>query len=241
MSALGMHARLYSLARGSLALLGLAAVVCTVWPTSREVLLQRIMTPAEASEPKAGSEVLARVVQAPTEAVDPFAGLDRASQTETVASQAEPSAEELSVAAFISRRYRVAEEASLRFVSTAYRTGREMSVDPLLIIAVMAVESSFNPVAESSVGALGLMQVIPRWHPEKLVEHGGEQALLDPEINIQVGTLVLQEYMGQFGELERALQKYAGAFHEPTARYSAKVLAEKARLMEHLKRRDREV
>jgi soluble lytic murein transglycosylase-like protein len=103
-------------------------------------------------------------------------------------------------------------------------------VDPLLILAVMAVESSYNPVARSSMGAMGLMQVIPRFHPEKLEDHGGEEALLDPEINIRVGHLVLHEYLRRFGELEPALQKYAGAFDEPTARYTGKVLAEKARL-----------
>jgi soluble lytic murein transglycosylase-like protein len=105
---------------------------------------------------------------------------------------------------------------------------------------VTAIESRFNPVAEGSMGAMGLMQVIPRFHPEKLAGHGGEQALLDPEINIQVGTRILREYLGRFRELEPALQKYAGAFDEPTAQYTGKVLAEKARLQQAIGRTRRE-
>jgi soluble lytic murein transglycosylase-like protein len=148
--------------------------------------------------------------------------------------------EQRAVAEFIARRYRVAEAASSVFVSTAYRVGREFSVDPLLILAVMAIESRYNPVAESSMGAKGLMQIIPRYHQEKLMEHGGEHALLDPEVNIHVGARILREYMRRFGATEAALQKYAGAFDEPTAQYSGKVLAEKARLQQFLARARRE-
>src|SRR3970282_1554375 len=99
--------------------------------------------------------------------------------------------EQRALAAFIARRYRVAEEASQLFVRSAYVSGSELAVDPLLILAIMAIESGFNPVAQSSMGAVGLMQVIPRFHSEKLEDHGGQQTLLDPEINIRVGTQVL--------------------------------------------------
>ena len=108
-------------------------------------------------------------------------------------------------------------------------------VDPLLILAVMAVESRYNPVAESSMGAKGLMQVIPKFHADKLVEHGGEGALLDPQVNIQIGAQILREYLRRFGETETALQMYAGAFDEPNSSYAFKVLAERARLEQMLK------
>jgi soluble lytic murein transglycosylase-like protein len=103
-------------------------------------------------------------------------------------------------------------------------------VDPLLVLAVISVESRFNPVAESTVGAKGLMQVIPKYHLEKLSDHGGEQALLDPNVNIMVGTQILREYQRRLGDTEAALQMYAGAFDEPSPAYANKVLAEKARL-----------
>jgi soluble lytic murein transglycosylase-like protein len=94
----------------------------------------------------------------------------------------------------------------------------------------MAIESRYNPVAESTVGAKGLMQVIPRFHLEKLLDHGGEEALLNPEVNIHVGAQILREYYRRLGGLELALQQYAGAFDEPTLQYANKVFAEKARL-----------
>ena len=80
------------------------------------------------------------------------------------------------------------------------------------------------------MGARGLMQVIPKFHLEKLMDHGGERALLDPEVNIQVGARILREYLRRFGETETALQMYAGAFDEPKSQYALKVLAERARL-----------
>lgn len=138
--------------------------------------------------------------------------------------------EQRAVTEYIAKRYRVSDAAVAGFVASAYRAGSQYNVDPLLILAVMAVESRYNPVAESGVGAKGLMQIIPKYHPEKLSDHGGEDALLEPEINIQVGTRILREYQRRLGDLEAALQMYGGALDEPTAQYSAKVLAEKARL-----------
>jgi soluble lytic murein transglycosylase-like protein len=138
--------------------------------------------------------------------------------------------EQQAVAEFIAKRYRVAEDAAAGFVATAYRAGEQHRVDPLLILAVMAIESRYNPVAESVMGARGLMQIIPRYHPEKLEPHGGEQVLLEPEVNILVGAQILREYQRRSGDLETALQMYNGALDEPTAQYANKVFAEKARL-----------
>ena len=138
--------------------------------------------------------------------------------------------EQRAMTEFIAKRYRVSETAVATYVSTAYRVGEQYSVDPLLILAVVAVESRYNPVAESVVGAKGLMQVIPKYHLEKLLDHGGEHALLEPEVNILVGTQILREYQRRFRDTETALQAYAGAFDEPTSQYANKVFAERARL-----------
>ena len=138
--------------------------------------------------------------------------------------------EQLAVTEFIARRWRIADSVAGQYVSIAYRAGDQHRVEPLLILAVMAIESRYNPVAESVMGAKGLMQVIPKYHQEKLLDHGGEPALLDPEVNIQVGAQILREYQRRFGDTEAALQMYAGAFDEPTSAYANKVFAEKARL-----------
>ncbi len=138
--------------------------------------------------------------------------------------------EQQAVAEYIARRYRVADDAIAGFVALAYRAGEAYRVDPLLILAVMAIESRYNPVAESVMGARGLMQVIAKYHPEKLEPHGGDQALLEPAVNIRVGAQILREYQRRFGDTETALQMYAGALDEPTSQYATKVFAEKARL-----------
>jgi soluble lytic murein transglycosylase-like protein len=138
--------------------------------------------------------------------------------------------EQGAITEYIAKRYRVSDQAVAAYVSLAYQAGAQHSVDPLLILAVMAIESRYNPVAESSMGARGLMQVIPKYHLEKLLDHGGEPALLEPSVNIVVGAQILREYQRRFGDTETALQMYAGALDDASTQYAAKVLLEKARL-----------
>jgi soluble lytic murein transglycosylase-like protein len=161
---------------------------------------------------------------------DNAAADDAAAGASAPAAESPLEREQRVVTEYIAKRYRVSDQAVAGFVSLAYDAGAQYSVDPLLILAVMAIESRYNPVAESSMGARGLMQVIPKYHLEKLMDHGGEQALLDPEVNIAVGAQILREYSRRFGDVEGALQMYAGALDEPTSQYANKVLAERARL-----------
>jgi soluble lytic murein transglycosylase-like protein len=98
------------------------------------------------------------------------------------------------------------------------------------VLAVISIESRFNPIAESGMGAKGLMQIIPRFHRAKLEAHGGEDAVLDPESNILVGTRILQEYVYRTGTLEAGLQRYNGASRDSSAGYAQKVMAERNRL-----------
>ncbi len=143
------------------------------------------------------------------------------------------------IANYLSRRYKVASDATEQLVSGAYEAGKQVGVDPLLILAVMAIESRFNPIAESVMGAKGLMQVIPSYHQDKLVEHGGSEAVLDPMTNILVGARILKEYIRRAGSLEAGLQLYSGGFSDTTGQYAQKVMAEKARLLETIQRFDR--
>ncbi|MBI2317373.1 MAG: transglycosylase SLT domain-containing protein [Betaproteobacteria bacterium] len=142
--------------------------------------------------------------------------------------------EQRAAAGFIAKRYRVAHEEAARFVATAYRAGKESSVDPLLILAVIAVESGFNPLAESVLGAKGLMQVMAKFHMEKVALHGDQDVLLEPEANIRVGAQILREYLRRFGETETALQRYAGALNDANSQYAGKVLAERLRIEQTL-------
>jgi soluble lytic murein transglycosylase-like protein len=135
---------------------------------------------------------------------------------------------------YLSRRFFVATAATERMVGAAFRAAREVGLDPLLVLAVISVESRFNPIAESVMGAKGLMQIIPRYHPVKLAAVGGEAAIWDPEANIAVGARILQEYVYRTGTLEAGLQFYNGAFGDSSAQYAQKVLAERSRLLEVL-------
>jgi len=133
---------------------------------------------------------------------------------------------------FVARRYRVSQEVAFDLVSHAHRVGRQLQLDPLLIIAVIAVESRFNPIAESVAGAKGLMQIIPKYHGDKLEEFGGAQAVFDPETNIEVGSQILREYIRRTGNLSVALQMYAGALGDYEDQYTRKVLNERQRLQQ---------
>ncbi len=131
---------------------------------------------------------------------------------------------------YVSRRYRVAPDALEPIFATAQSAGRQLHLDPLLIIAVIGIESRFNPFSESVVGAKGLMQVMPRFHQDKLPEDADQAAFLNPVINVQVGAKVLKESIRRNGGLENGLQQFAGATSDPERRYATKVLAEKLRL-----------
>ncbi len=131
------------------------------------------------------------------------------------------------VTSWLSKRYRVAGDAANMLVSTAYLTAREIKLDPLLILAVMAIESGLNPFAESPMGAQGLMQVMSKVHHEKFQDMGGVQAALNPVANIRVGSLILKDYVTRGGSVEAGLKTYVGAgAMDNDSGYGSKVLSE---------------
>ena len=132
---------------------------------------------------------------------------------------------------YLSRRFLIATQAADRVVGAAYRSAREVGLDPYLLLAVIAVESRFNPIAESEMGAKGLMQIIPKYHERALEAAGGEAALFEPEANIALGARILQAYVYRMGTLEGGLQFYNGALGDASAQYAQKVLAERERLL----------
>jgi hypothetical protein len=134
------------------------------------------------------------------------------------------------VATFIARRYRVAQEPVSELVRAAFDTGREVGLDPLLLLSVMAIESGFNPYAESGVGAQGLMQVMSKVHSDKFEYFGGSHAALDPLANIKVGALVLKDCIARGGSVAGGLRYYVGSTSQDDGGYGAKVLAERTRL-----------
>ena len=192
---------------------------------------------------KALSDSLNRTpeVEVPAVMAPPLSALMEAPSSNTAASPDTLSTEEKvllgsekqqkAVTSWLSKRYRVAGDATNMLVSTAYLTAREIKLDPLLILAVMAIESGLNPFAESPMGAQGLMQVMSKVHHEKFQDMGGLQAALNPVANIRVGSLILKDYVTRGGSVEAGLKSYVGAAaFEHDDGYGSRVLAEYSRL-----------
>jgi len=151
--------------------------------------------------------------------------------TDTAQMQAEE-ARYRALSQFVAKRYLVSQDAAFDLVTLAHSAARQLHLDPLLIIAVIAIESRFNPIAESPAGAKGLMQIIPKFHGDKLQPFGGENAVFEPAANIHVGARILKEYLRRTGNLGMALQMYNGALDDEMDRYTNKVLDERYRLQQ---------
>lgn len=149
----------------------------------------------------------------------------------TAADPKELTRQQAAVALWLSRRYRVAPEPVSRLVKEAWAVGAKSNLDPTLILAIMAIESSFNPFAQSPVGAQGLMQVMTQVHDDKYEAFGGNHAAFDPVTNLRVGVQVLKECISRAGGVEAGLRYYVGAANlADDGGYAGKVLAEQEHL-----------
>ena len=139
--------------------------------------------------------------------------------------------EQAALAFWLARKYAVAPEPLSVLVSAAFEIGQKARLDPTLILAIMAIESGFNPFAQSPVGAQGLMQVMTKIHSDKYDNFGGKLAAFDPVTNLRVGVKVLQECIMRAGSVEGGLKFYVGAANlADDGGYTSKVMAEHARL-----------
>ncbi len=218
---------LLEVSHNTLALLGLAVVAAVVFAAGREDLrhqaevlaLDWLQTRHE--ERAVASGDLLTVVAEP-DAVSRATAIDPKDLTK----------QQASVAAWIARRYKVAPEPIGRLVQEAWSIGSKAGLDPTLILAIMAVESSFNPFAQSPVGAQGLMQVMTRVHDDKYDAFGGTHAAFDPISNLRVGVQVLKECIARAGSLHDGLRHYVGAaLIESDGGYVGRVLAEQEFLL----------
>jgi soluble lytic murein transglycosylase len=99
-----------------------------------------------------------------------------------------------------------------RVAVTIVREAQRNNLDPLLVIALIRCESSFNNYAVSGVGAMGLMQVMPAtgtYLADKAGYRLGRSTnLFDAETNIELGTAYLADLIERFGGVEKALVAY---------------------------------
>jgi hypothetical protein len=217
---------LLEVSHNTLALVGLAAVALLVFAMGRAdmrhqaevVALQWLQGRHEVRELASGN-LLSALAEPEAEA--------RA----TAASLKELTREQATLAQWISRRYKVAPEPVAALVQEAWLIGKRAGLDPTLILAIMAVESSFNPFAQSQVGAQGLMQVMTRVHDDKYEAFGGTRAAFDPISNLRVGVQVLKECIQRAGSLQEGLRYYVGAaLHDTDGGYAGRVLAEQGHM-----------
>lgn len=209
----------FEITHNSFALLGLAVVFAVITLTARPDLRQ------------AGESRLRAWLHERQEAAIGFTepdAIDRA----TAANPKDLPRQQAAVAFWLSKKYNVAPEPLSVLVAEAFEIGQKAKLDPTLILAIMAIESGFNPFAQSPVGAQGLMQVMTNVHQAKYENFGGKLAAFDPVTNLRVGVKVLQECIARAGSVEAGLRFYVGAANlESDGGYAAKVMAEHARLL----------
>ena len=211
----------FEITHNGFALLGLGLVFAVITLTARPDLRQ------------AGEDQLISWLEErrdanmePAEYVEPQA-VDRA----TAAEPKELPKQQAALAFWLARKYNVAPEPLSVLVAEAFQIGAKAKLDPTLILAIMAIESGFNPFAQSPVGAQGLMQVMTKVHTDKYENFGGKLAAFDPVTNLRVGVKVLQECITKAGSVEGGLKFYVGAGNmADDGGYAGKVLAEHARL-----------
>jgi soluble lytic murein transglycosylase-like protein len=211
----------FEITHNGFALLGLALVFAIAMLQARPDLRS------------AGEEQLLGWLRSRQELTSSLPGQMEASARATASNPKDLSKPQAAVARWLSHKYKVAQEPVSAIVIEAWESGRRNNLDPNLILAVMAIESAFNPFAQSEVGAQGLMQVMTRVHRDKYDRFGGRFAAFDPVANLRVGTKVLKDCIDKAGSVEGGLRFYVGASNTEGADdngYPARVMAELTRL-----------
>ena len=136
------------------------------------------------------------------------------------------------VADFFEKKYKLDRAKIEEYVSNTVLIAKEVNIDPVLLLAVISVESNFNPLTKSHAGAEGLMQVMTAIHKDKYALYGGTTDAVKPEVNIRVGAYILKYLIATSGSLRNGLKYYVGAANaDNDGGYTDKVMAERNRLI----------
>lgn len=212
----------YAISHNSMAVVGLSAfffvVALSVRPDLRTITEAKLVSwLQERQDEELGIET------SPADAVD------RA----TAADPRDLPKQQANLAYWLSKKYRVAPQPLSALISEAYDIGPIINIEPTLILAVMAVESGFNPFAQAHVGAQGLMQVMTSSHQDKYQGFGGTLAAFDPVANLRVGAYVLKDHIQRAGSVSGGLKLYVSAVNpQGDNAYVSKVLSEQTRLQQ---------
>ena len=208
----------------SFALLGLLAVLLGLLALARpeirvhtvQNLQSWLYSRLNIAEPDSEMQkVLARVLAAPSNNMTP---------------------QQLVLVQAIRSKYRVAAEPLNALLPEVFDLAQRANLDPTLILAVIGVESNFNPFAKSPSGASGLMQVVAEVHSDQFTPFGGSLAIFDPKTNLRIGVKILKDCIDFTPHLEDALRLYKAGEESISSEqdYIARVLLEQARLQDAL-------
>ena len=101
----------------------------------------------------------------------------------------------------------------VKCIPIVYKSAQKYNVDPALIMAVIEIESKFDPKAVSGAGAIGLMQIMPKTAKslsrELKIRKYNKNSLYNPEINIKIGTYYLKKLLQEFNnDIDLSLGAY---------------------------------
>jgi soluble lytic murein transglycosylase-like protein len=136
----------------------------------------------------------------------PFAHAQAQAQSQTEAASPLPSPAD--IVATLRAQFRVSTNDALAIAQAVLAEADRYSMSPVLLLSVMAVESGFDPRAVSTLGARGLMQVLPAAHPRVF---SSLKELDDPANNVRIGSAILRGYLdASGGDVDAALWRYSG-------------------------------
>ena len=118
----------------------------------------------------------------------------------------------VSLATLAPMRLQVETEQLERILQSVHDNAQRFDLDPVMLLAVIHVESRFDPGAVSSKGAMGLMQIRPTTAREVAgslgIELTADEQLFDPELNILLGSCYLRYLVDRFDDHHIALSAY---------------------------------
>lgn len=132
---------------------------------------------------------------------------------------------------FIGEHFDVDDAKARVIVASVVQQSEKYKIDPLLLLGLIAQESSFKPSAQSGYGAQGLTQVVPRWHQEKMRQVGiaaNDLRKVSIPKQVELGAKVLGQYLEPTGKVDVALQHYnrgPNASSDPKLKYARGVLS----------------
>lgn len=132
------------------------------------------------------------------------------------------------IASYISNTYKIPMKNAEKIVYTTFEESNKKNLEPMLVLSLIDSESGFQQHVKSPVGAVGLTQVMPKYHQAKIAELRKTDGtdIFSITGNIKVGTQILREYINLAGgNLQKALQMYNGSLNDSKKRYSSKIMS----------------